>query len=151
MSDDVLQIIPTAPRWVPTRANGAAAVAALREMTPLAGEATARLSDEVELVDAGANFESIRCPLCGDQIDIEWWQSTMSDAFEASRFDDLSITTPCCSSPSSLNDLVYDWPQGFSRWRAEVFNPDRGPLSEEERTRIGQLLGHDVREIWTHV
>jgi hypothetical protein len=58
---------------------------------------------------------------------------------------------PCCGAATSLNDLVYEWPQGFARWALEIMNPGRGFLTDEEIERLARTVGHPLREIRTHI
>jgi hypothetical protein len=59
------------------------------------------------------------------------------DAAERDHFTDLTIVTPCCGTHTTLNDLVYDWPQGFARWRVEVMTQisDYSPPRKSKRSR----------------
>ena len=80
---------------------------------------------------------------------MEAWQARMGLAYET-RFTDLSIVTPCCNKPSSLNDLKYQGPAGFARYVLAVIDPpaevDAEVLSELER-----VLGTKVKTIHLNV
>jgi hypothetical protein len=52
---------------------------------------------------------------------------------------------------TSLNDLVYDWPMGFAKFRIEVLYPNRGRLTDEELAAVTEALGHPLRQILVHV
>lgn len=150
MSDDWLILIPTDPQWIPTEAQQAAARVVLERLCPNAERRDVAASDTISFRDAGANFSAIRCPNCGAQIDRDWWLARMDDA-NSNSFTDLSVVTPCCGTNTTLNDLEYDWPQGFSIWALEAMNPGRGRLTEDELRAFATALGHSVREIWTHI
>lgn len=150
MSDNYLRVIPTDPSFVPPRDRAEALLSAVRDLAPNAESVAAIACDSVEFVDAGGNFESIRCHLCGAGLDMAWWSDGM-DAAWASRFDDLGVVLPCCRVEASLNDLGYEWPQGFARWRVQAMNPSRGELTRAEVQDLESALAHDIRVIWTHV
>lgn len=76
----------------------------------------------------------------------------MDEAY-ASDCANLSARTPCCGSIVSLNDLDYQGPAGFARFEvvAEDWNVTRSELlSAQELDRIGQALGHSVRQVYSH-
>lgn len=56
-----------------------------------------------------------------------------ADDVVVERFHELVVLTPCCSRRRSLNDLMYDWPQGFPRWAVVVRARDAKGLR-----RLGQ-------------
>ena len=84
------------------------------------------------------NFEGVRCPSCGAEIQ-GLWQETMDAGYQGGRFATLNGSTPCCGTATSLNDLACP-PVGFSRFAIEVMNPDAG---DEE----ADVLAKDVTEI----
>jgi len=109
-----------------------------------------RTTATIEFVDAGSNFESITCPICGQVIDTAWWSDAMDAAFQ-SEFSDLGIVTPCCYRNTSLNDLVYDFPQGFARFRLQAVNPRIPGLEPNQLRTLEQALGCNLRVIWQHL
>lgn len=151
VSDNWLRLIPTDPTFVPT------ALAAHRGRDLLAQFAPANESGEpahivdageIVFIDAGTNFERITCPWCESEIDLEWWQDCLTVA-ASSGFQDLNTRTRCCDVTTSLNDLRYDWPQGFARWWLEVMNPAAW-LSEQQLQAVGEAVGHPVRAVLAH-
>jgi hypothetical protein len=66
-------------------------------------------------------------------------------------FSDLATTTLCCGQSSTLNDLDYDWPQGFARWRIDIMNPGVGRLPYETEQQLADPLGHPVRLVYTRI
>jgi len=106
-------------------------------------------SGETVFVDAGANFEAATCPWCNAAIDLDWWQDRMGVAASA-EFRDLNVRTQCCDVTTNLNELRYDWPQGFARWWLEVMNPTAAPLSDAQIEAVGDAIGHPVRAIYAH-
>lgn len=152
VSDRWIRVIPTDPAFAPDSAAGRRACDLLQGYAPAApsGSPARQVdSDHIVFIDAGSNFESISCPWCSAAVDVEWWQLQMDHA-ASSEFRDLLTRTPCCDVTTSLNDLHYEWPQGFARWWLEVMNPRRSPLSHEQATSIGDAVGHPVRCIYVH-
>jgi hypothetical protein len=106
--------------------------------------------DEPVFWDAGGNFERVLCPSCGTEVATDWWQQRMFAAWDTGCRS-LDVTTLCCGAPTTLNDLVYEWPQGFARWVLEIKNPRRQFLTDQELDALAGTVGHPLREIWTHI
>lgn len=149
MSDDFLRIIPTVPTFVPEAAARAVALAQLRSTFPGADEVSASVEATVVFVDAGANFETVACPRCAQQLAGAWWLAAM-DRAAAGGFVDLAVALPCCGAVASLNDLHYAWPQGFARFVIEIRNPGRA-LVAGQLAQLGAVLGCELRVIRAHV
>jgi hypothetical protein len=153
VSDNVLVIFPTDPGWVPNSqlANRAAEVIAC--LTAASGDQLELTrTDNIEFIDAGENFEAIRCPLCGHELDVDWWQDHMGRQY--SRDDGFQlepITAPCCGGATTLKELAYEWPLGFARWTAAVWNPGRGWLTDDELREVELALEHPVRQTFRHI
>jgi hypothetical protein len=150
VSDNVLRIIPCDPSWVPGPAIDDQMVRAARELAPAAEQIQVERTAYPVFVDAGANFERVLCPACQAQLSGQWWGQRMDQAAEAD-FAALDVRTPCCGTATTLNDLAYDWPQGFSRWILQITNPGRPSLTTSETGELTALLGHPIREIWQHM
>jgi hypothetical protein len=117
MSTTVLRYIPEDPTHVP---DGDGANVSRDLLSKATGKtARANVTDEVQFVDQGGNFDGLKCPACGSDLDMEWWQERMAAAREGS-FADLGVTVPCCGAETSLHDLDYDTPAGFARFVLEV-------------------------------
>ena len=151
MSDNYLRVLPKDPMFIPSVAQASAGLRTFTELAPQSAEIRIRYEEEVTFVDAGANFSAVRCPTCAADLEIvPWWQSEMDHAYE-SRFKDLRVVPPCCAQPTTLNELIYDWPQGFARWWLEALNPHRGKLHPDELATVATSVGCSLREVWTHV
>jgi hypothetical protein len=150
MSENWLRILPAAPSFRSTERAASLLAQQVRRLAPRAESIETRDEDEIRFLDAGSNFESITCPGCGSAITLDWWSERMSEA-HVDRFADLVIVTPCCGSQVSLNDLTYEWPQGFARWWLEARSPGRGELTSDEVASLAAVLGHAVRIVWTHI
>lgn len=154
MSENILSIIPTNPRWQPEPEAADRARALLTQLTPnpdrTDDELTAKWHETITVVDCGANLERITCPLCGSAIDTAWWGDLLEERYE-DGFDDLAATAPCCGRPTTLDKLDYDWPCGFARFELAVWNPGRDWLTDQELSLVAQALGHPVRQILAHI
>lgn len=149
MSDHILRLIPTDPRFIPAEPAEQAAARLLDAFLPGADDITSDTDAAVQFVDAGNNLEEIRCPGCGRVLPWDWWQQAM-EAAEANHFADLQVATPCCGEQTTLNDLRYHWPAGFARYVLEALNPG-ADLDEDQLTQLEQALGCSLRKIWAHV
>jgi hypothetical protein len=125
MSDFWIQLIPTEPSYVPDEHAVRKLLDLVSDLVPGAERVDVIDEGQVVFVDAGENFQSARCNLCNTTVDLSWWEDQMTSA-DAGGFRDLSIEMACCHAVTSLNDLEYDWPQGFARWRLEIMNAKVG-------------------------
>jgi hypothetical protein len=149
MSDHYLRLIPEDPAFVPDGTRVALAVELLRSFTPKADDVAPEESSAIRFIDQGSNFEQVLCPACRADITEAW--SEWMDAAAESDFRDRSITTPCCTEPTDLNSLVYKWPAGFARFALCATNPAlNGWLPDEDQSRIEQVLGCRVRQVFAH-
>ncbi|BAJ25962.1 MULTISPECIES: hypothetical protein [Kitasatospora] len=153
MSDDVLSIIPSDPRWQPNREAVDRVVALVEDLVPGRAddmEVDVRWHDTVTVVDCGENLERIGCPLCQAAIDTEWW-SDLLEAHCDDGFTTLAVEVPCCGGSTTLDVLDYDWPCGFARFEIAIWNPERSWFREDELTALADRLGHPVRQIRAHI
>jgi DNA-directed RNA polymerase subunit N (RpoN/RPB10) len=150
LSDDWLQIIATDPMFVPDEAAARTLSSLVHTFAPNAERVDVIDEGKIVFIDAGENFETVRCNSCGAVLDLDWWSDQMNSAQEH-EFSDLATTTPCCRQLTTLNNLDYDWPQGFARWRIEVLNPSVGRLTPEAELALSDAVGHAVRLIYTHL
>lgn len=75
----------------------------------------------------------------------------MHEAYQDGSASSLAVTTPCCDTNTTLNDLIYNVRCGFARFGIAVWSPNRDMLTEEELARVGDALGQPVRQIWSRV
>ncbi|MFE0521356.1 hypothetical protein [Streptomyces sp. NPDC058954] len=153
MSDNYLTVIPTDPYWQPGRDAADRAAAALSRMLPdddARRGLEAKWNDGVEVVWCGSNLERILCPRCGAECAPDWWAESVSQRYDEG-FPTLVVTVPCCDGETSLNELAYDWPMGFARFRIEVLYPNRSWLTDEELATLTDALGHPLRQILIHI
>jgi hypothetical protein len=149
VSDNYLRLIPTEPTWRPAAEATQRAVATLSALVPGADSVEAEVYDEVTFIDQGANFERLSCPACQTELEMDWWSDQMGLAGDAS-FTDLAVTTPCCGTRTSLNELTYDWPAGFAQAELSVLNPQRGWLDDVELAQVAAELGHTLKQVMAH-
>jgi hypothetical protein len=141
--------IPVDPSFVPSEDAARRAAEWLRSRAPEADKVTADVTPEIQFVDCGANFEALRCPLCAADLSVDWWQGAMDKA-AATEFTDRATTVPCCGANTRLEDLRYEWPQGFARFVLDARNPNIGTPTEEDDEHVARLLGTPVRRILAH-
>ncbi len=87
MSTDYLRIIPETPDFVPDEGRQKRVVSYLRSIAADAEDVTASVSEHIEFVDCGCNFESIACPSCGVRVELKHWHAWMevSKSLETNR------------------------------------------------------------------
>ena len=146
MSDHFLVVIPAEPDvQLPDSADDLRAA-----LAELAGGDESRVKDygKLQFIDAGENFESVACPGCSAVIPLETWQDWMeADWHGEEGFHLHRHKTPCCGESTTLNRLVYNFPQGFAHWFVSARNANRGPLTPEEISRLEAIAGMKLRAI----
>ena len=50
-----------------------------------------------------------------------------------------------------MNDLRYDFDQGFSRWGVDVMNPNIETLDDATVARFESILGCKVKVVYQHI
>jgi hypothetical protein len=146
MSVNTLKLIPTSPEYVPRDTVQRWACDFLESFFPGAQETTCETTEGVRFIDQGQNWERVRCPVCGSELDPEWWSQAMDAAYQTG-FANLLVNVPCCGAVSSLNDLQYELPAGFARFVLKVRDPDKD-IDDEQLITLEQVLGCKLRKIW---
>ena len=59
--------------------------------------------------------------------------------------------TPCCGVKLSLDQLCYEWPQGFARFAIAVMNPNIGKINDNQKVEFEEILGVSLRVIYQHL
>jgi hypothetical protein len=150
MSDNSLLFIPTNPTAQPSRAAAEKAIELMKAFAPNSyGEVRAKFSENTEFHSGGSNWSGVACPNCGADLD-GWWKGAM-DAAWLSEFSNLGVTMPCCGSSTTLNDLNYVWPAGFSRFVLEAMNPNIPQTTPDQDQALSKELGLELRKIWMHI
>lgn len=150
MSDNYIVLIPDDPDYVPSPEDQQTALALLREIARNADEVVAESTDRIQFIDCGGNFESVSCPNCGAEMQVEWWQDRMSEDYDGG-FSLARFALPCCGSRHTLHELRYKFLQGFARFQLVARNPDISPLSESQLTEFAAVLHCNVRQILRHL
>lgn len=149
MSTHILKIIPNEPNYEPTKYQQDEVLKYLK-IKYSNHEISADLSREVNFIDQGENFDTVSCSHCRTELDIKFWQERMDEAYKT-NFKDLNFISECCTKETSLNDLFYDMPAGFSKYIIAVTNPDYEDLTNSEFILgIESILKKKVRIIWAH-
>ena len=146
MSDTFLILIPKAPEFVPSDAAQAAALERFRSFLPKSDDVIGDSTAEVRFISAGVNMVKVSCPICRLELAMRWWEDSMTKAGKK-NFEDLRITLPCCGKPSTLNDLMYFWAQGFARFSLEAMNPGVKDLKPDQVRELEKILGCSLRAI----
>ena len=133
MSDNWLKFIPVDPSWQPTPDAADQAAELLASMAP-DGEISVDFMEKIELFHPYGNWSGVECPSCGADAE-GWWGDAVSRAAELD-FTKLEVTTPCCGSTVSLNDLHYVWPTAFGRFVLEAMNPNIENTTAEQGRRL---------------
>ena len=139
MSDDWIIFIPENPAYIPTPASQERARARFSEIAPEADEVDVQVEDKIVFFDCGGNFERVVCPSCRCEIPDEWWQNRIDKDYN-NGFTLAKYATPCCGAPCTLNDLTYEWPQGFGRFSLEAMNPNIGLLDDKYKQEFEAIL-----------
>lgn len=109
----------------------------------------AHSSKNTTFIDCGENLEYIKCPLCEHKLTFDWWTKAMTTASK-NNFENLAVNLPCCNKESSLNDLNYFFPCGFSKMEIDILNP-ANPISKEQLYQIESIFQKSIRVIDAHI
>lgn len=150
MSDHWTILIPEEPEFLPSEQAQHRAVALFQKIAPMADKVTTEVSAGVRFIDCGSNFERILCPDCGAEIALDWWQAQM-DSGNGESLDLQPVQLPCCGTRKNLNQLDYEWPQGFARFSLEAMNANIGDLPEQKKAEFEKILGCRLRKILRHL
>jgi hypothetical protein len=126
-----LIFLPIEPNFQPTDEQFKQSMALLESDYP-DSEIIGDCFEYTQFIDAGQHFDTIYCPYCNTEIPLETWQNWMTSAFQNSQFENLAITTACCSKQSQLSSLNYSGEDGFSSFVIRVNNPEPNDAMEKE-------------------
>ena len=151
MSEDGIVLIPCEPTYVPDLARPIRAQERFVELAPDADDINIKVGDRIRFFDCGGNFERVLCPSCNAEIPIAWWQLRMDEDYEDNSFKLAQYLTPCCNAVHTLQQLRYQWSQGFARFAIEVMNPNIGELSDRHQTEFETIVGTRLHIVYQHV
>jgi len=151
MSDHFTIFVPVDPRFVPAQAGQGSAASLLQQVEPAADEIRLQAEDRVIFRDCGENFERVRCPACGEEIDVGTWQEWMSaDYDEDGGFGLVPVPLPCCGRAATLDELDYEAPQAFSRFALTAKN-FAGHPPPDLIAQLETALGCRLRVVHQHL
>ncbi len=79
---------------------------------------------------------------------MDTWQDWMeADDSEGGGFRLQPLVTPCCHRSATLDDLLYDMPQGFSRYALSAMNVG-SELSSAVLAKLEDSLGCRLRVVY---
>lgn len=139
MSDFVIQIIPADPQHMPADAQLQAARHWLQQALPAAERVEVQRYAQIRFIDAGENWDGVRCPACGEDAE-GWWIDAVSAALGAEPVN-LQTVAPCCGASVGLHQMDHGWPVGFARCVIEAWNPDVPKLEPAQLQQVQALLG----------
>lgn len=87
----------------------------------------------------------------GEEVEMEWWSDRLEEDVVDDGFQLKAYSLPCCGTISTLNDLQYNWPQGFARFGLEAMNPNIGMLSDVQVRECEKILQTPLRVIYQHL
>ena len=153
MSDNYIRIIPIDPKWIPGDDKKADIEDGITDLFPNAQEVKLVHDEGVQFRDCGSNLEKINCPKCNAEISIDNWQELVdldySEVRQEFKLD--PIILDCCGYKCSINDLKYDFDQGFSTVEISVMNPRVGNITAGFQTEIESIIGCKVKIIFQHI
>lgn len=155
MADYWTILIPEDPHYMPDANQRSRALERFRQLAPVADDLVIHARDSIGFFDCGGQFHSIRCPTCQAEIPVEWWQDRMAeDAVSYDGDEGFKLNSypgPCCNAPHTLNELVYEAPQGFARFAIEAWNPRMAPLAADDLAVLEAIVGARLRVIYRRI
>jgi hypothetical protein len=68
------------------------------------------------------------------------------DGFKLARY-----VTPCCHMKCTLDELIYDSPQGFARFALDAMNSNIVKLDDKYKREFERMLDTKLRVIYRHI
>ena len=150
MSDSWIILIPQEPDFLPAALAQHEAVGYFSKLAPKASDIDMQTSPQNRFVHCGANFSRILCPVCGLEISKEWWRSRMEEE-DVVGYTLNPVRLPCCGNERNLNNIIYEWAQGFARFSIQAKNPDIGKLTDDNLREFERILNCRLRAIYCHL
>jgi hypothetical protein len=149
MSDNWVQFVPADPTYLPSGEAAERARTLLASFVRQADEVCVKFLDSIEFIHPAENWSGVMCPSCGADAEA-WWGDAMSEA-HSRAFLDLDVTTPCCGTRVSLNDLSYVWTAAFGSFVLEAMNPHVWDLSSEQVRQLADCLGCELKQVFMRI
>ncbi len=144
MSDYLFKLIPKDPQYIPN-INSQNDSRAFLKLIYDKNKILIKITDNIEFIDCGENFEEIICPNCNHLLDMGWWGQMMSLVYEK-HFSEPYIEMPCCKQTCQIYDLQYKWDCGFAKFVIEILNPEEEP-SCSQLTELEKIIGCELKLI----
>lgn len=155
MSDFLVRVFPSDPTWQPLPEAARAAADLVGTILTADGNTVDDLEVDVyerfTVIDAGENTDSMTCSACGVVSDASFLDRLLEE--HPHGLDSLDVRVPCCGSTMPLTAATFDWPIGVARFEICVRNATRDGqgLAPDELRRVGETLGHEVRQVLAHL
>jgi hypothetical protein len=141
--DGFIRVIPTDPVFLPTAGAGEAAMAFLRSFCVSATSVEAVDEGQVVFVDAGDNFDGVRCPACRGDLDNHWWAEAVDRSHDETGFEDLTVSCPKDGHDDSVPDVArHASLRGGSRRLVDTKPTDRRFASDSSSGERGHTVPH---------
>jgi|GEM_PF-5163753 len=148
MSTNYVCYIPTDPFFLPGESSQAMAIQLLATTT--GSKIRREVWSQVQYVSAMGNHERVICPNCQMELTGEQWQEMMNIDWDdnVSGFRMNKHPAPCCAMPLAVNELIYEWREGFAKFclSAEYFE-----TWQEIVPRLEELLNTKLIVILQHI
>jgi hypothetical protein len=150
MSTYIIKLIPENPNYIPSIDIQNEAKQYFKQIAPLSDDIKSDAFEAIQFHDCGSNFKSINCPSCNKEIDIAWWQDWMSEDCNNNGFILKKRKLDCCNHETTLNNLRYNFPQGFGKYSIISMNPNIEELSHLQVAKFEEIIGCKLRVIYIH-
>ena len=150
MSSNRSHVIPADPLFVPEPGRAQNALALFARLLPSAHDHTLAVHEKPSPIISAKAFDTVRCPHCAADI-MNWWSAEAWSTIERRGFQDLSLETPCCSKPASLNSLDYGGAFALARFEISAETEGWIELSNDLLANMAQALGCPVKQAWSSI
>lgn len=159
MATFALQIVPASLDANPTSAQlHSASNLLLSYISDIEGRVKVEIFDKPTLVDTGAAFETMSCPVCHTLLERfrdddhgEWWYEMETRVSESPSPMTEMFEMPCCQQEVRADQLQFGKDALFVRWmlRANGYElySERGELDNEQLLAIEAVLGCKVQQL----
>lgn len=151
MSDDFLRLYVKDVSFIPEEHAVNNALVYLKELAPKADSIDFTSDPAVAMIDCGADLESVSCPHCGAELDMQHWHEWMEADYKAGTFMLAPIAMRCCGKKAALNDLTYREHIGFAKVWIDIMNPRIEAVSAEVLDIVSRILGSEVSMVRSHL
>lgn len=154
MSDTIIKLVPADPNFKPDGDTAQKVLEYLIANVP-ADDVNFKTYRTPNFSDSGDAMTNITCPLCGKDIDMDWWAETVLKNQNETKFTDLNEEVPCCKKTVSLNDLKYNVFNGgatggaFGCIEYAILNPQKN-ISVNVLNDVKDILGCDIKAVTAH-